>query len=187
MNTTATSNAIAIWGIDNAHSEIGFKVKHLMITSVKGSFKEFNATVTTEGEGMHITRIGFSMNTASVDTRDAQRDAHLRSADFFDADNHKEVTFIATTDIDAGKTPEFTLEGDLTIRGVTKKISLDVEFTGMVKDPWGNMKAGFVLEGKINRKDFGLNWNAALEAGGWLVGDDVKILCEVQLFKQAAN
>lgn len=172
------------WGIDPVHSEIAFKVKHLMITNVKGVFKEFGATIYTTGEDFMTSEIDFFLNPASVDTGVADRDGHLRSADFFDAENHKQISFIGKsfkkTDADS-----YELYGDLTIKGIAKQVKLDVEFGGVMKDPWGNEKAGFAINGKINRKDWGLNWNATLEAGGVLVSDEVKINCEVQLVKQS--
>ena len=171
------------WSIDTIHSEVAFKVKHLMITNVKGVFKEFDASIYTTGEDFMTSEIDFWMNPASIDTGAADRDAHLRSADFFDVEKHKQITFIGDTYEKVDNDGSYTLWGDLTIKGITKKIKLDVEFGGVVKDPWGNEKAGFSVNGKINRKDFELNWNAALEAGGVLVGDEIKISCDIELIK----
>ena len=173
------------WGIDPIHSEIAFKVKHLMITNVKGVFKEFEASIYTTDENFMTSEIDFWLNPASVDTGNADRDAHLKSADFFDVENHKQISFTGNTYEKVDNDGSYTLYGDLTIKGVTKQIKLDVEFGGVMKDPWGNEKAGFTINGKINRKDWGLNWNSALEAGGVLVGEDVRISCEVQLIKQS--
>lgn len=173
------------WGIDAAHSEIAFKVKHLMITNVKGTFKEFDASIFTTGEDFMTSEIDFWLNPASIETGAADRDAHLKSADFFDVENHKQITFIGNTYEKVDNDGSYTLYGDLTIKGITKQIKLDVEFGGVMKDPWGNEKAGFTIDGKINRKDWGLNWNATLEAGGLLVGDEVRISCEVELIKQS--
>ncbi len=173
------------WAIDPTHSEISFKVKHLMITNVKGTFNEFGGTVNTSNQSFGTSDIEFSMNAASINTGVADRDAHLRSADFFDAENHKKISFTGEKIENDDADGSYTLVGDLTIRGITKIIKLDVEFGGVMKDPWGNEKAGYTINGKINRKDFGLNWNATLEAGGVLVSDDVKISCEIQLVKQA--
>ena len=173
------------WGIDPTHSEISFKVKHLMITNVKGVFKEFEASIYTTNEDFMTSEIDFWMNPASVDTGAPDRDAHLKSADFFDVENHKQINFTGNTYEKVDDDGSYTLYGDLTIKGITKQIKLDVEFGGVMKDPWGNEKAGFTINGKINRKDWGLNWNAALEAGGVLVSDDVRISCEVQLVKQS--
>ena len=172
------------WIIDPAHSEIGFKVKHLMITNVKGEFKEFNASIYTTGENFMTSEIDFWLNPASVNTGDPKRDEHLRSIDFFDVENHKQISFTGNTYEQADGDGSYTLYGDLTIKGIKKQVKLDVEFGGVMKDPWGNEKAGFTINGKINRKDWGLNWNAALEAGGVLVSDEVRINCEVQLVKQ---
>lgn len=173
------------WGIDPTHSEIAFKVKHLMITNVKGVFKEFDASIYTTGEDFLTAEIDFWMNPASVDTGVTDRDTHLKSADFFDVENHKQIIFSANTYENVDSDGSYELYGDLTIKGITKRIKLDVEFGGVMKDPWGNMKAGFTINGKINRQDWGLNWNSALEAGGVLVSDTVSISCEVELVKQA--
>ena len=172
------------WVIDPAHSEIQFKVKHMMITTVTGSFKEFKSEVETKGDDFTTAKISFEANTASVFTNAEQRDAHLLSADFFDADNFPVMSFVSSR-LEKIDDESWQLNGDLTIRGVTNPVRLDVEFGGVGKDPWGNTKAGFSLNGKINRKDWGLNWNAALEAGGVLVSDDVRIFCEIQYSKQA--
>lgn len=171
------------WIIDPVHSEIGFKVKHLMITNVKGFFKEFDASIYTTGDDFMTAEIDFWLNPASIDTRNADRDTHLKSADFFDAEHHKEITFKANTYEMVDKDGSYELWGDLTIKGITKKVKLDVEFGGVEKDPWGNEKAGFSINGKINRKDWDLNWNATLETGGLLVSNDIIIACEVQLLK----
>lgn len=171
------------WAIDPAHSEISFRVKHLMITNVKGSFKEFTAVVVTDGDDFTSAEIRFSMNPASIDTGDSQRDAHLKSADFFDVGKYQEAGFTATSFTKTGPS-SFKLKGDLTMRGITKPVSLDVEFLGTMKDPWGNMKAGFTVSGTINRKEWDLNWNAALETGGVLVSEEVKIMCEIQLIRK---
>lgn len=186
MKTTEVTTKTK-WVIDRSHSEISFKVKHLMITNVKGVFKEFDATLFTIGDDFIITDIAFSMSPSSVDTGDEKRDAHLRSADFFDVEKHKQITFTATTCVNVETDREFVLTGDLTINGITRKIKLDVEFGGIMKDPWGNQKAGFAISGKISRKDWGLIWNAALEAGGMLVSDEVRISCDVQLMKQPSQ
>lgn len=173
------------WGIDPVHSEIAFKVKHLMITNVKGEFKEFDASIYTTGEDFMTSEIDFWMNPASVDTGDAKRNEHLKSPDFFDVENFKQISFTGNTYEKVDNDGSYTLYGDLTIKGIKKQIKLDVEFGGVIKDPWGSERAGFSINGKINRKDWGLNWNTALEAGGMLVSDDVKISCEVQLVRQS--
>ena len=172
------------WALDPTHSEIHFKVKHLMITTVTGSFKSFTAAAETETENFSNASISFSADTASVDTGNEQRDGHLKGADFFEADKYPALSF-SSTSYAKQNGDEFTLTGNLTIKDVTKPVTLAVEFGGVAKDPWGNTKAGFTLSGKINRKDFGLNWNAVTEAGGLLVSEDVKISAEIQLVKQA--
>ncbi len=172
------------WVLDPGHSEILFKVKHLMITNVKGEFRNFSAEAISEGNDFSSAEANLTIEAASVFTNNDDRDNHLKSADFFDVENHKELTFKSTNlkKVDDG---EYKLTGLLTIKGIAKEVTLDVEFGGIMKDPWGNEKAGFSLEGKINRKEWGLNWNAALEAGGVLVGDEIKISAEVQFVKQA--
>jgi polyisoprenoid-binding protein YceI len=183
MKTNETPAKVK-WVIDPAHSEIGFIVKHLMITNVKGEFKEFDASIYTTGENFMTSEIDFWLNPASVVTGDKKRDAHLKSADFFDVENHKQISFTGNTYEQVDGDGSYTLYGDLTIKGIKKQIKLDVEFGGVMKDPWGNEKAGFTINGKINRKDWDLNWNATLEAGGVLVSEEVRISCEVQLIKQ---
>lgn len=173
------------WGIDPAHSEVAFKVKHLMITNVKGVFKEYGASIYTTGNDFMTAEIDFWTNPASVDTGDANRDGHLKSPDFLDVDNHKQITFCANTYEKVDNDGSYELYGDLTIKGITKRVKMDVEFGGIIKDPWGNQKAGFKITGKIDRKEWNLQWNVALESGGILVSDTVYISCEVQLFKQS--
>jgi polyisoprenoid-binding protein YceI len=179
MDTTKTK-----WVIDPNHSEISFKVKHLMISNVKGTFKEFDATVYTDGEDFSTAAIEFSLKPASVDTGVADRDGHLKSPDFFDVEKFETIAFKSES-IKKVDDENYELSGDMTIKGITKNLKLGVEFGGVAKDPWGNSKAGFTLNGKINRKEWNLTWNAALEAGGVLVGETVNINCEVQLLKQS--
>ena len=169
------------WVVDAAHSELNFRVRHLMISNVKGGFANFNAEIT--GDDLTKASINVSIDAASVTTGDEGRDVHLRSADFFDAENHKEIVF-QSTDFKHIKGDHYKLEGLLTIKGNAHPVELDVEFGGINTDPWGNTKAGYSVSGKINRKHWGLNWNAALEAGGVLVSDEVKIDGEIQLVKQ---
>jgi polyisoprenoid-binding protein YceI len=172
------------WVIDPAHSKVGFKVKHLMISNVTGSFREFSGNVATTGNDFSTAEISLTLNTASIDTEMADRDAHLKSGDFFDAENHPTITFEGKGLKDLGD-DLYEITGDLTIREVKKPVTLSVEYGGIMSDPWGNVKAGFTINGKINRKEWGLNWNAALEAGGVLVGEDVKISSDIQLAKAA--
>jgi len=171
------------WDIDPAHSEIAFKVKHLMISNVKGSFTEFSGQLITEGDDFTTAGISFTINPASINTGVADRDAHLKSPDFFDVENFKEIAFTGGKLISTDEN-EFDLRGNLVIKGVSQPVQLKAEFGGLMADPWGNIKAGFTLEGKINRKDFGLTWNAPLEAGGVLVSDEIRLTLEVQLLKQ---
>ena len=171
------------WVIDPAHSEISFKVKHLMMVNVKGVFTEYNATIFTDGDDFMTADIDFWMNPDSLKTNDEKRDAHLRSSDFFDTEHHKEITFRSNT-IEKTGDEEYELWGDLSIKGITKRIKLDVEMGGVQKDPWGNEVAGFSITGKINRKDWELNWNTVLESGGVLVSDMVTISCDVELKKE---
>ena len=186
MNTTTlTAPAVTTkWALDPAHSELTFKVKHLMITNVKGEFRNFTAAVETAGTDFSRARLSATIDAASIFTNNTDRDNHLRSADFFDAETHKEITFTGTafTKLDD---ENYQLKGLLHMNGVEKEIALDVEFGGLMKDPWGNEKAGFTFSGKINRKDWGLNWNAALEAGGVMVSEEVRIHGEIQLIRQA--
>jgi polyisoprenoid-binding protein YceI len=171
----------AKWTLDPSHSELTFKVKHLMITNVKGEFRKFSATIS--GDTPEGSKVVVAVDTASVFTNEENRDNHLRSADFFDVENHPEMHFesVSFRKIDE---ENYVMIGMLTIRGIGREIKLNVEFGGINKDPWGNEKAGFSFSGKINRKDWGLNWNAALETGGVLVSDEVRISGEVQFVRQ---
>jgi polyisoprenoid-binding protein YceI len=172
------------WKSDPAHSEIQFKVKHLMITTVTGHFNKFDLTVETETEDFNTTKkIEFSADINSIDTNNEQRDTHLKSSDFFNADEHEQLKFSGHDFEKSGNLEK--LHGDLTIRGVTKPITLNVEFGGIVVDPYGQTKAGFTVTGKVSRKEFGLLWNAVTEAGSVVVSDEIKINCEIQLIKQA--
>jgi polyisoprenoid-binding protein YceI len=170
------------WAIDPTHSKVGFKVKHLMISNVLGSLREFSGEVTTVGNDFSTSAISFSLKAASVDTEMPDRDGHLKSPDFFDAEKYPVITFDANGLKDLGD-DMYELTGSLKIKEVSKPVTLEVEFGGVMSDPWGNVKAGFSISGKINRKDWGLNWNAALEAGGVLVGEEVKINCDIELVK----
>ena len=177
----ATTN----WVLDPTHSEVQFRIKHLMITNVTGSFSTFDASAATEGDDFTKAAINFKAQVDSISTNNQQRDMHLKSADFFETEKYPEIIFKSTNAGDRDAEGNFTLNGDLTIRDVTKNISLNVDFGGITKDPYGNTKAGFTLSGKINRKDFGLTWNAALETGGVMVSDEVRLSAEIQLVKQA--
>ena len=173
------------WLVDPAHSEVQFKVKHLMITTVTGHFSKYNLEVITDGDDFTTaSSIVFTADADSISTSNEQRDTHLKSADFFAADQHAQLKFTGKKYHKSGSS--YKLEGDLTIRDVTKPITLDVEFGGIVTDPWGQTKAGFTVEGKIKRKDFKLEWDAVTEAGQIVVSNDVRIICEIQLIKQPA-
>lgn len=171
------------WAIDPTHSEIGFKVKHMMFTNVSGKITKYDTVIETDGDDFSNAVIEFTAAANSITTNNADRDAHLLSADFFDVEFFPTIKFTATSFTQVSD-DEFALTGNLHIHGATNPVKLAVEFGGLIKDPWGNIKAGFSITGKINRKDFGLTWNTALETGGVLVSDEVKIHAEVQLIKQ---
>ena len=178
--------ALTKWAVDPTHSEIQFKVKHMMITNVTGYFKRFNLEVETEGDDFTTaTAVNFTADVDSIDTNNEQRDTHLKSPDFFDAASHGQIRFVGTRfekiDEDSAK-----LHGDLTIRGITKPVTVNVDLAGIVVDPYGQTKAGFTVNGKISRKEFGLTWSAVTEAGNVVVGDEIKVLGEIQLVKQQA-
>ena len=170
--------------IDATHSEITFKAKHLMITNVTGSFTKFDATMESEKDDFTDAKISFEADTASVSTNNTQRDEHLKGGDFFASEKFPTLKF-TSTEFKKVSDDDYTLTGNLTIKDVTKPVTLKVEFLGLAKDPWGQIKAGFEATGKINRTDFGLTWNAALEAGGVLVSEDIKLNFNVQFVKQA--
>jgi len=173
-----------IWKLDPTHSEVSFKVKHLVITTVTGYFRSFDSTVETDDDSdFSSAKVEFLIDTTSIDTNQADRDGHLKSADFFDAENHPKITFRSTS-LERKSDDEYVLNGDLTIRGTTHPVKFDVEFGGTVTDPYGNFKAGFEVSGKISRKAFGLTWSAVTEAGAVVVSDDVKIQASVQFVKQ---
>jgi polyisoprenoid-binding protein YceI len=171
------------WAIDPTHSEIGFKVKHMMFTNVSGKFNTFTAAIENENDNFETSKITFSADVNAVDTSNADRDNHLRSADFFDAEKFAKLSFVSTS-ISKVNEGEYEITGDLTIKDVTKSVKLQAEYSGQMKDPWGNTKIGLSVNGKINRKEFGLTWNAALETGGVLVGEEVKLVAEMQFVKQ---
>lgn len=166
------------WLLDPTHSEINFKVRHMMISNVKGEFRNFNAEIEANDDTFQNAKTTAFIDVDSIYTNNADRDNHLKSAEFFNAELNPKITFESDS-------LNQDITGNLTINGVTKPVTLEVEFGGINVDPWGNTKAGFTFEGKISRKDFGLNWNAALEAGGVMVGDEVKISGDLQFVKQA--
>lgn len=173
------------WKVDPAHTSIDFSVRHMMVSRVKGTFHEFEASVEADPEDLTTANIEFSVDINSIDTRNEDRDNHLKSADFFDAENHPKMTFKSTNIVRKGEN-QYDVTGDLTIRGTTKPATFTVTAEGQGKDPWGNEVAGFSAEGKINRTDFGLTWNNTLETGGVLVGEDVNISIELEAQKETA-
>lgn len=171
------------WVLDPTHSELQFKVKHLMITTVTGGIKDFNATLISIDDDFSSAEIEFEGKLESIDTGTADRDVHLKSADFFDIEQFPTLNFKSTKFSKNGD--EIKISGDLTIKGITKSVTLNAELGGVATDPWGNTKAGFTFETRINRTDFGLTWNSVLASGGVMVSEEVKILGEVQFVKQA--
>lgn len=172
------------WAIDTEHSNVGFKVRHLMVSNVKGSFEKFTGTVDLNDKDSAKSRVEVSIDTTSINTNVQKRDEHLRSADFFDVAKFPAMTFVSKKVVRAGK-DRLKVTGDLTLHGVTKEVVLDVEGpTKESKDPWGNIRKGASATTKINRKDFGLTWNAALETGGVVVGDEVAISLEIELIRK---
>ncbi|WP_424494665.1 YceI family protein [Salinimicrobium sp. GXAS 041] len=171
------------WVLDPTHSELGFKIRHLMISNVTGKFKTFDAQAETEGDDFSNANLSAEVEVASIDTNNIDRDAHLKNADFFEVESYPKMHF-QSTEVEKVDDDEFIIHGNLTIKETTKPVKLKSEFNGIVQDPYGNTKAGFSLGGKINRKDWGINYNAALETGGVMLGEELKIQGEVQLVKQ---
>jgi polyisoprenoid-binding protein YceI len=181
---TVPTTLTGSYAIDPTHSRIGFVARHAMVTKVRGSFNEFAGTGELDLEHPSNSRIDLTIQTASIDTRNADRDAHLRSNDFFDMENHPQIRFVSTT-TDRVDSDHYRVTGDLTIKGVTKPVSVEFEFTGAAVDPYGNQRVGFEGTTTINRKDWGVSWNAALEAGGVLVGEKVVLEFEVSAIRTA--
>jgi polyisoprenoid-binding protein YceI len=175
----ATTN----WALDATHSELNFKVRHLLVSNVSGSFKKFNATVQTEGEDLTTAKIHFTADVDSVSTSNEQRDGHLKTGDFFDVENHPQITF-ESSKLEKVDADNYKAHGDLTMRGVTKPIVLNVQFGGTMQDPWGNERAGFEISGKVNRKDFGVSFGMVSETGSVLLGDEVTINANTEFVKQ---
>jgi polyisoprenoid-binding protein YceI len=184
MNTEAPVKRVK-WSIDPVHSEITFKVRHLMIAHVKGSFKTFDASIYTTGNDFTTAEIDIWIDAASISTGNADRDAHLTGSDFFDAAHHKQITFVCDDIEKADAEGNHEVWGNLCMKGVTRKIQLNVQYGGIVHDPWGNERAGFTVTGKINRSEWALAWNKGLEAGGFMVSEEVTIACELELVSSA--
>lgn len=182
--TTATQNQSATkWSVDASHSQIGFRVKHMVISTVSGLFKNYTVDVETQGDDFTTAQVNVTVDTASVDTGSEQRDGHLKSDDFFNSEKYPQMKFVSAK-VEKVNDERYHLHGNLTVRDITKPILLDVEFGGIVKDMYGLTRAGFAVTGKISRSEYGLKWNAALETGGMVVSDDVRINCEIQVTKQ---
>lgn len=171
------------WVIDPTHSEIGFKVKHMMFTNVSGKFKKFEAAIETEDDNFEVSKITFNTDVNSITTGNDERDSHLLSPEFFDTEKYPKIVFNAASFVKTGEA-EYLITGDLEIHGTVKKVHLPVEYSGLLKDPWGNIKAAFSIDTKINRKDWGLNWNSVLETGGVLVSEEVRLLIDLQFVRQ---
>ena len=174
--------SVTKWLLDPAHSELSFKIRHMMIANVLGVFKSFKASIEAEGEEFKQAKISASVDVNSIFTNNADRDTHLKSADFFDAASFPQMVFEALQ-FEQKSSGNYTLAGNLTIKNITKSITLDVECGGILKDPYGNIKAGFSFTGKLNRKDWGLNWNATLESGAVLVSDEVRLMGYLKFVK----
>ena len=177
--------ATSKWILDPSHSEVEFKVKHMMISNVSGKFTKFDASVETEGEDFMTAKVSFTAEVNSISTGADQRDEHLKGADFFEAGKYPQMIFTTTKYENVDNDGSYEVYGDLTIHGVTKTVKLDAEFGGVIKDPWGNTRAGITASGKINRKDFGLTWNILAEGGGLVLGDEVNLNFDIQLIRQS--
>lgn len=185
-SASAQLSVAQTWNFDPAHTQIGFNVTHMVISEVDGEFTSFQGTVVSENEDFTGADISFTIDPKTIDTENEKRDGHLRSADFFQTEEYPEITFESTS-FEKVEGNEYLLKGNLTMRGVTKPVELDVTYGGTVKDPWGNTKAGFKLRGEVDRFDYGLRWDAATEAGNLVVSREVEIVCNVQLVLQSAD
>jgi polyisoprenoid-binding protein YceI len=174
------------WDFDLSHSSVNFHVRHLMVSKVHGRFTKWNGTLQLDDQDLTKSRLEVSIDAASVDTKEQKRDDHLRSADFFDVEKFPTLTFVSSK-IERASDDGYVVSGDLTIRGITKAVTLEVEGGEQVKDPWGGTRTGFSAKTQVNRKDFGLTWNVALEAGGFVVGDKIEITLEIEAVKKAAS
>ncbi|SDL17969.1 YceI family protein [Siphonobacter aquaeclarae] len=177
-------STVTQWGVDPLHSEVQFKVKHLVISTVTGAFNSFSGGAVSKDGSLEGAEVHFTIDVNSIDTNQSQRDEHLRAGDFFDTTNHPQITFKSTS-FTKVKGDLYKLVGDLTIKGVTKSVEVDAEYGGTAKDAWGNTKIGFEVTGKINRKEFGLTYNAVTETGGLALGEDIKLIANIQLAEVA--
>jgi polyisoprenoid-binding protein YceI len=188
MSTTTIATEVeqlaGTYTIDPAHSRVGFVARHAMVTKVRGGFNDFAGTFTIDADDPSASTAELTIEAASIDTRNADRDAHLRSNDFFAMDEHPQLTFRSTA-VEQVSDADYRVTGDLTLRGVTKPVTIDLEYTGAAVDPWGNTRVGFEGSTKVNRKDWGVNWNAALEAGGVLVSEKVTLEFEISATRDA--
>ena len=175
------------WSIDQAHSEISFKVRHLMISHVKGTFKTFDASIYTIGKDFRTTEVDLWIDASSINTGDTKRDEHLKSPDFFDVEKFKQITFTSSTIEKSDADGNHELWGELIMMGITQNIKLNLQLGGILNDPWGNERAGFTVTGKINRSNWGLTWNSPIESGGLMVSDEISISCEVELTNIGQN
>lgn len=175
------------WSIDQAHSDISFKVRHLMIAHVKGSFKTFDASIYTTDKDFSTAEVDLWIDTNSISTGDANRDEHLKGSDFFDTENHKQISFVSSTIGKIQPEGNHELWGELTMKGITKTIQLNAQFGGIATDPWGKEKVGFTVTTKINRSDWGLVWNTTMETGGVMVSDEIHITCELELVNEGST
>ena len=171
------------WSIDPMHSEVQFKIKHLVISTVTGSFKKFEGDIITDGEDFNDANVNFAMDVKSIDTNQPKRDEHLRSGDFFDVETYPQIRFNSTSFVKSGD--DYKMAGNLTMKGITKPVQLDVEYGGSQKDMEGNLKHGFEVTGKINRKEFDMTYNALTETGGLALGEDIKLIANIQIAKSA--
>ena len=175
--------AITTWILDPTHSEVEFKVKHMMISTVSGKFTKFDAAVQTEDEDFTTAKVSFAVDVDSITTGNEQRDGHLKAPDFFDTARFPQIKFVATKYENVDNDGSYEIYGDLTIRDVTKQVKLDAEFGGVIKDPWGNTRAGITVSGKINRKEFGVQFHAVTETGGLVLSDEVRIHVGLEFVK----
>ncbi len=183
VTIVATTGQADTWGLDKAHSSVGFSVRHLVISKTTGKFDDFTGTIVFDGKNFAAASVELTVQMASVDTDDEKRDEHLRSADFFETEKFPTMDF-KSKKVTKGEGDAFTITGDLTIKGVTKEVTFDCQFHGVVNDPWGNTKAGFSAMTQINRQDFGVTWSKSLDGGGLVVGDDVDVMIEVEAVKE---